>query len=491
MTLARCWASSLAALESALVRRIQRGAAMRAILDEGRVPTRAELLSWVVADDSMQLAFPLLVARESPDAARFRDVLDAHVDAVGALRDRIRSRVDADSNRRAHLLLSLRDTYPGARIVAFTTQAATAEAIYRALRRTAGVALLTSRGARTAGGARPRADVINALGANATRAARDEISLVVTTDLLSEGVNLQGASVIVHLDVPWTPAGLDQRVGRAARMGSPHSCVHVHGIAPPRGAEQLLTLEQRLSAKRAAHSGAVSAPHAAEELRALMRTWKIGEFVDVPNSVRVAVRPNVPNAEHPYASTSAPVVAHSAAPRPAFIAVIRAGTKESVVCGVRSSGRWTVSDSPHDLLATARGATGGTLERDPNFEPAAKAALDRWLQHRRAHESIGAGGTPSRARRALLARIDSLARRAPVHARAELAERIAIVRERILGSISAGAEFAIDELAQTHAGDLNSMLAACDARLATAADPTPRRANRPTVRALLLLQRIR
>ena len=74
---------------------------------------------------------------------------------------------------------------------------------------------------------------------------------MITTDLLSEGVNLQGASVIVHLDVPWTPAGLEQRVGRAARMGSRHACVHVHGIAPPAAAERLLTLERRLARKRA------------------------------------------------------------------------------------------------------------------------------------------------------------------------------------------------------------------------------------------------
>src|ERR1035437_9683519 len=263
MTLARCWASSLAAFDAALRRRLQHGAALAALLDEGRVPTRDELRAWVVGDDAVQLAFPMLALHETPDAARLRVVLEAHLDAVRARRARIRISVSRDSHARAQLLLELRRRFAGSRIVAFTAHAATAEALYRALSRERGVALLTARGARTAGGSRPPADVIDALasedqGAGAgsredVRAARarDDISLVITTDLLSEGVNLQSASVIVHLDVPWTPAGLYQRVGRAARMGSPHACVPAHGIAPPAAAERLLALERRLTRKHA------------------------------------------------------------------------------------------------------------------------------------------------------------------------------------------------------------------------------------------------
>lgn len=48
---------------------------------------------------------------------------------------------------------------------------------------------------------------------------RGAIDLLVTTDFASEGLNLQRAAVVVHYDIPWNPAKLDQRNGRAHRIG--------------------------------------------------------------------------------------------------------------------------------------------------------------------------------------------------------------------------------------------------------------------------------
>src|ERR1019366_7121122 len=355
MTLARCWAASLAAFDAALRRRLQHGAALAALLDEGRGPTRDELRAWIVGDDAVQLAFPMLALHETPDAARLRVVLETHLDAVRALRARIRTSVSRDSYARAQLLLDLRRRFAGSRIVAFTAHAATAEALYRALSRERGVALLTARGARTAGGSRPRADVIDALasedggagegagGREDLRAARarDDISLVITTDLLSEGVNLQGASVIVHLDVPWTPAALDQRVGRAARMGSPHACVHVHGIAPPAAAERLLTLERRLTRKHAEQAEASRAPREAEALRAIVRSWQCAPrsdacgavFADGRRNVRLNVRNDVQIAESATLGALGGRVAHICAARAGFIAVVETRAVPALVCG--------------------------------------------------------------------------------------------------------------------------------------------------------------
>ena len=44
----------------------------------------------------------------------------------------------------------------------------------------------------------------------------------------AEGHNLQNASVIVHLDLPWLPSGLEQRVGRAARPGAARGWVQTY-----------------------------------------------------------------------------------------------------------------------------------------------------------------------------------------------------------------------------------------------------------------------
>jgi hypothetical protein len=505
MTLARCWASSLAALAAALKRRLQRGAALESLLDAGRMPTRDELRAWVVGDDAVQMAFPMFAAHETADATRLRAVLERHLDAVRALRTRITPHVTRDAGERAKLLLELRRNHVAARIVAFTAHAATAEALYRALRDVSGVALLTARGARTAGGPRPRSDVIDALAAAAAPTTpanasardssgrvhrRDDVSLVITTDLLSEGVNLQGASVIVHLDVPWTPAGLDQRVGRAARMGSAHACVHVHGIEAPAAAERLLKLGRRFARKHAAQAEAARAPRDIERLRAIVQGWRA--------SVRQNVRFDVQNAEdaevgqHPQLGGHAALVARVRAVRAGFVAVVEMSGSRVMLCGARSNapGRWTISDAPDALCEIAGAVSARDVAPDEAFESDARAALERWLAGRRARESTGAAGAPSRARRLLLARLDSAGRRAAAHSRAALAERIAHVRAAIDQAISAGAEDRLNELAQNRAPDLESLLAACETRLESgtlrAGPAAPR--ERESLRALLLLR---
>ena len=48
---------------------------------------------------------------------------------------------------------------------------------------------------------------------------RGMIDTLVTTDFAAEGLNLQRASVVIHYDIPWNPVKLDQRNGRAHRIG--------------------------------------------------------------------------------------------------------------------------------------------------------------------------------------------------------------------------------------------------------------------------------
>jgi hypothetical protein len=82
-------------------------------------------------------------------------------------------------------------------------------------------------------------------------AGRDEdlYDLVVTTDVLAEGVNLQQARHIINYDLPWNPMRLVQRHGRIDRIGSSHPRVFLRCIFPDRRLEDLLGLEERLHRK--------------------------------------------------------------------------------------------------------------------------------------------------------------------------------------------------------------------------------------------------
>jgi superfamily II DNA or RNA helicase len=106
-----------------------------------------------------------------------------------------------------------------------------------------------------------RAFAPRAQGAPAPAAALTT-DVLLATDLLSEGLNLQDASRVIHYDLPWSPARLAQRVGRIDRAGSPHTSVTTVTFAPPRPLAAALAIERRLAHKTRAQARAGAGPHA-------------------------------------------------------------------------------------------------------------------------------------------------------------------------------------------------------------------------------------
>jgi superfamily II DNA or RNA helicase len=77
----------------------------------------------------------------------------------------------------------------------------------------------------------------------------DRYDVLVATDVLAEGVNLQQARHIINYDLPWNPMRLVQRHGRIDRIGSPHRDVYLRCIFPDAQLDNLLGLEHRLHFK--------------------------------------------------------------------------------------------------------------------------------------------------------------------------------------------------------------------------------------------------
>ncbi|MFX0172954.1 MAG: helicase-related protein, partial [Candidatus Hodarchaeota archaeon] len=75
-----------------------------------------------------------------------------------------------------------------------------------------------------------------------------ELSFIISTDALSEGVNLQDASVVINYDLPWNPMRIVQRVGRVNRIGSSNQ-VLVYNFFPDKDLESLLKLLSKLKDK--------------------------------------------------------------------------------------------------------------------------------------------------------------------------------------------------------------------------------------------------
>ena len=85
--------------------------------------------------------------------------------------------------------------------------------------------------------------------------------ILVTTDVLAEGMNLQQCRNIINYDLPWNPMRLVQRHGRIDRIGSTHRDVYLHCYFPDVRLEKLLELESRLRRKLAQAAAAVGVEH--------------------------------------------------------------------------------------------------------------------------------------------------------------------------------------------------------------------------------------
>lgn len=87
----------------------------------------------------------------------------------------------------------------------------------------------------------------------------DNYDIILTTDVLSEGVNLQQAGRIINYDLPWNPMRIVQRHGRVDRIGSKHDTVKMGLFFPASHLDELLHLEETLERKLAQAEAAVGA----------------------------------------------------------------------------------------------------------------------------------------------------------------------------------------------------------------------------------------
>ncbi len=97
------------------------------------------------------------------------------------------------------------------------------------------------------------------LGDDGKPKSKDLYDILITTDVLSEGVNLQQAGRVINYDLPWNQMRLVQRHGRIDRIGSPHKRVDIGCFFPSDRFEQYLEMEQILQRKIAYANAAIGA----------------------------------------------------------------------------------------------------------------------------------------------------------------------------------------------------------------------------------------
>ena len=269
--------------------------------------------------------------------------------------------------------------------------------------------------------------------------------MLITTDVLSEGLNLQEASVVVHLDYPWNPARLDQRVGRARRLGSRHHVVTVYALAAPASAERLLRIDERLRDKlRVAQRTIGVAGHILPSLVPLAIEHR--SAAEAASDVRDRLRSWIERGATPASGDDAcptPMVAAVASDVDGAIALVHQPGGPRLIADIGGG----VEASPATVDAALRAARGSTLDADDTVFDAAAQRIDRWLDARFGASAVELPViTASRSRRVALVRVARALSRAPRHRRALLAPLAHAARSAAVAPLAEGAERVLDSL---------------------------------------------
>jgi len=153
---------------------------------------------------------------------------------------------------------------PGNRkLLVFTAFADTAQYLYRELagwaQKEFGIhaALVTGTGHNQTTLPNLRKDFVSIITAFSPRskerpedlAGDGEIDLLIATDCVSEGQNLQDCDTVVNYDIHWNPVRIIQRFGRIDRLGSSNERIQLINFWPNLELEEYINLEQRVSGK--------------------------------------------------------------------------------------------------------------------------------------------------------------------------------------------------------------------------------------------------
>jgi hypothetical protein len=264
--------SSTEALRSTVVQQLAwSNTALRAI-DAGRILTRPDYRAGFQgpADDpGSQLAlFQLMLPAPSIEPCRIAELrrsLEHDARVLARIRDALVA-VGPGGDRKLHRLIELLDgPLAGKKLLLFTEFRDTARYLHHQLRLRPHIGQIDSGGARLGTERAARSEVIGRFAPRSNGLPeppeRERVDLLVATDVLSEGLNLQDASVVVSYDLPWNPVRLMQRVGRVDRLGALSEHVELHHFIPAHDLDRLLGLMTRLRGKVTTISATLGLDH--------------------------------------------------------------------------------------------------------------------------------------------------------------------------------------------------------------------------------------
>ncbi|MBI4559401.1 MAG: NgoFVII family restriction endonuclease [Candidatus Hydrogenedentes bacterium] len=267
----------------------------------------------------------------------------------------------------------------------------------------------------------------------------DELRVLIATDVLSEGQNLQDGAIIVNYDLPWAIIRLIQRAGRVDRIGQHAEEILCYSFLPAEGVERLIQLRSRVTQRLRENaevvgtdetffederhetiirdlftekSGILDDPEDNEvDLSSLAyQIWKNATDADPSLKKSIPDLPNVVFSTKPLSAVPAkPDAPDSAKPGPGVMLYVRTGDGNDALAWVDENGR-TVTESQHEILrvAACEPNTPALPRLDKHHDLVRQAVAGIAVEHM---TTGGQLGRPSSARRRVYERLKDYAAR--------------------------------------------------------------------------------
>lgn len=134
----------------------------------------------------------------------------------------------------------------GNKKIIFTESKETAEYLERELRQIFGDRVISYTGSSTM---ILKAAIEDSFNPKQKDRDNDQFDVLVTTDVLAEGINLHRANALINYDLPWNPTRIMQRVGRINRVGTEYTEIFVFNFFPTAQSSKHLQLKDRIMEK--------------------------------------------------------------------------------------------------------------------------------------------------------------------------------------------------------------------------------------------------
>ena len=115
---------------------------------------------------------------------------------------------------------------------------------------------------------------------------RHDFDIILTTDVLAEGINLHRANVIVNYDTPWNPTRLIQRLGRINRIGTKANFIYNFNFYPSQHGDMVINLKERSEAKLQSSHTAYGEDSRIYSLREIIDQWAMFEEKEEEKDLR-------------------------------------------------------------------------------------------------------------------------------------------------------------------------------------------------------------